>query len=544
MRTTLIASTLAAALSAAPANADEPHWAADSVFYLAFVRSYADSAQGPLANDGVGDLRGMIERLDYLNDGDPETDTDLGVTGLWLMPIAQSPSYHGYDTTDYEAVDDEYGTMDDLRELVDACHARGIRVVLDLVLNHTADEHPWFVDSAQPGSGRRDWYIWRDPKPAYKGAWGQTVWHDHQRERAGASYFGGFHHGMPDLNYETPAVTAEMQRIARFWIDEAGVDGFRLDAVKHLIEDGEDQSSTDATIAWLRGFNGFCDSVRADAWLVGEVWSGPDEIAKYIGADLTTPALDSCFDFPVAYAILEGIRDGDGARISAELARSWELHRGRSSPFLSNHDTERAMSVLGKDERRARAAATLLLTAPGTPFIYYGEEIGMTGTKPDPNLRTPMQWTWHPVTRGFSTVRPWHPVQEDAASVNVETERRDPISLWQHYRTLIAARQDMPALRRGSFTPVDAGAAGAVAFVREQATGTRRVLVIVNATDDDINSYTIDAEQLGLAPGAAGRDVLSGAETAPVPAEDPRAWRPFAAALDPYESRVIDLGTP
>ncbi len=525
-------------LVAAPATAqDEPQdWPQDSVFYLAFVRSFADSTEGPLANDGVGDLRGMIERLDYLNDGDPTTTTDLGVTGIWLLPIAQSPSYHGYDTTDYYAVDDEYGTMDDLRELVTECHARGIKVVLDLVLNHSADEHPWFVESADPNSDKRDWYIWSDPRPEYRGAWGQVVWHDHMRAQADASYYGGFFHGMPDLNYRADAVTQEMRRVTEFWLDEANVDGYRLDAIKHLIEDGADQSSTPATIEWLQGYNAFCDALDRSPWLVGEVWAGPDEIARYIGNDLDTLALDSCFDFPLSYAITEGLRDGDPTRIRDELARSWETYGLRASPFLSNHDTTRTMSVLEGDERKARAAATLLLTAPGTPFIYYGEELGMAGTKPDPDLRTPFHWQADADTAGFTTAAPWRAPHRDVFTANLERQHANDASIWSHYRDLIRARRDLPPLRRGSVRVVDAGNDGLVAFLREH--DGKRVLVVVSATGGLVREFGFDRDSLGLHPEQSGVDALTGNKTEPVPRRAP--WRPFRT-MPPHGSWVITL---
>lgn len=535
MMMTHVVSVLAASMLVAPvATADD--WAADSVFYLAFVRSFADSTEGPLAGDGVGDLRGMIERLDYLNDGDPDTDTDLGVTGLWLLPIAKSPSYHGYDITNYEAVDDEYGTMEDLQELVAACHARGIKVVLDLVLNHSSDQHPWFVESSNPDSSKRDWYVWEETKPEYLGPWGQPVWHDHQLETAGAFYYGCFYHGMPDLNYRSDDVTQEMHRVSRLWLERSGADGFRLDAIKHLIEDGENQSSTDATIEWLQKFNAFCEEVRPGAWVVGEVWAGPDEIARYYPQDDQPAALDSCFDFPLAYAITEGLRDTNAARIRDTLSASWDLHGLSGSPFLSNHDMTRTMSVLEGNEMKARAAATLLLTAPGTPFLYYGEEIGMAGTKPDPDLRTPFHWEMDGETAGFTAGEPWRPPHRDVFTANLERQRPDGDSLWSHYRNLIHARHDLAPLRRGSVRVVDAGHEDLVAFVREHE--GERVLVVVNASGGFVRSYGLDAAAMGLRVQQGGTNVLNGKLTDRVPLRTP--WRPFRVML-PHESWVIEL---
>ena len=203
-----------------------------------FVRSFADSD-----GDGIGDLRGLTDRLDYLNDGDPATTGDLGVTGIWLMPIAESPSYHGYDVVDYEQIEADYGTAEDFKALMAAAEERGIAVIVDLVLNHTSIDHPWFKDSRTPGSEHDEWYVWSDPAPAVAGPGGRPVWHQ-DGDRA---YYGYFWEGMPDLNVANPAVTAALDEVARFWLEEMGVDGFRLDAARHLIEDGAQLDNTPAT---------------------------------------------------------------------------------------------------------------------------------------------------------------------------------------------------------------------------------------------------------------------------------------------------------
>ncbi|HHN77976.1 MAG TPA: alpha-amylase, partial [Phycisphaerales bacterium] len=244
---------LAAALNAAPSvAADQPDdWWRDAVFYEVFVRSFADSTEGPLAGDGVGDLPGLIERLDELNDGEPGGD-DLGVTALWLMPIMQSPSYHGYDISDYNRVDDEYGTNEDFKRLIAECDKRGMKVIVDLVLNHCSWEHPWFVEACDPGSPRHDWFVWRDEKPD----WSQNLhmWHKDRYEQTHQYYFGFFWAGMPDLNYDNPLVTLAAYDISRRWLLDMGAAGFRLDAVRHLIERGETVASTPETIAWLEDY--------------------------------------------------------------------------------------------------------------------------------------------------------------------------------------------------------------------------------------------------------------------------------------------------
>ncbi len=200
------------------------------MFYEVFVRSFADSD-----GDGIGDLRGLTDRLDYLNDGDPSTNDDLGVTGLWLMPIAGSPSYHGYDVTDYEAVEPDYGTAEDFRAFMAAAHERGIAVIVDLVLNHTSIDHPWFQDARTPGSEHDDWYVWSTTGVPFAGPGGRRIWH----KDGDRWYYGFFWEGMPDLNVANPEVEAALDDVARFWLEDMGVDGFRLDAARHLIEDGD-----------------------------------------------------------------------------------------------------------------------------------------------------------------------------------------------------------------------------------------------------------------------------------------------------------------
>lgn len=514
------ASCVMTAQTEPPREGAGPEWPRDEVFYLAFVRSFADSSEGPLAGDGVGDLRGLIERLDYLNDGDPETTTDLGVTGLWMMPIAQSPSYHGYDTVDYRAIDDEYGTMEDFRELVRECQARGIRIVVDLVLNHTADEHPWFVEAADPESDKHDWYVWSREKPEWLGPWDQPVWHDHKRLQTGKYYYGCFWDGMPDLNVANAEVKEELFDIAEFWLG-LGVDGFRLDAVRHLIEEGEVQSSSPATLAWLAEFREHCHEVHPEAWVLGEVWTDRADIGKYLGGE--APALDSAFDFPLAGAIVEGVIAGDAGRIDAELRASWEAHGNVMATFLTNHDMDRAMSRFGGDLGRAKAAAAVLLTAPGTPFIYYGEEIGMTGSGPHEDIRRPMQWTPDRRTAGFSQAQPWQPVQSNTNVVHLQAQRDNPRSLWSHYRDLIRVRSGSAALRRGSYAPVETGDARVLGFVREH--GGERVLVLVNVSGEAVRDGGLDAAGLGLAPGARPAELLHGLAGRPVQAE--RAWWPI-----------------
>jgi len=422
--------------------AAEPAWWRDAVFYEVFVRSFQDSD-----GDGKGDLSGLIERLDYLNDGDPATSDDLGVTALWLMPIMESPSYHGYDVVDYDKVDRDYGTNADFQRLVAEAHARGMRVIVDLVLNHTSSQNPWFGASLSRGSPYRSWYIWSDTDPGYAGPWGTQVWH----ARGGAFYYGLFWSGMPDLDYRNPDVTARMLEVARSWLLDLGADGFRLDAVRHLIEDGTAQQDTRATHDWLKGLRSAVKSWAPDAYLVGEVWAEPEIVAAYLDREI-----DQGFEFSLAEAVVSGVRDAAPQRITSALSRVLATYPdGAFATFLSNHDQDRAMSRLLGSSARAKLAAAILLTLPGTPFLYYGEEVGMTGTKPDERIRAPMQWSTAPGA-GFTSGVPWEALQPDAALRTVEAQSVAADSLLARYRALIRLRLDHEALRRGATALVEA----------------------------------------------------------------------------------------
>ncbi len=430
--------TVVPAITPAPAPvgpSDEgPRWWNDAVFYEVFVRSFYDSD-----GDGIGDLAGLTQQLDYLNDGDPTTDDDLGITGIWLMPVMESVSYHGYDVVDYYTIEQDYGTDDDLQTLIAEAHQRGIRVIVDLVFNHTSWEHPWFINSLEgQGAERRDWYIWRDEDPGYVGPWGQKVWYLHQ----GDYYYAIFWEGMPDLNYRNSDVTEAAYGITRFWLEGMGVDGFRLDAAQYLIEEGEDQASTPATHTWWADFDDLTDEIGHDVLTVGEVWADTSAVTPYI----TDGELDLAFEFNLASAIISSVSGGDPAWFDYVLAQVEAGYPPRQyATFLTNHDQNRVMSQLRGDTEAARLAATLLLTLPGTPFIYYGEEIGMTGQKPDQRIRTPMQWT-AAENAGFTAGFPWEPVNADYETVNVEAQAADPDSLLNHYRRLIRLRSEQPAL--------------------------------------------------------------------------------------------------
>ena len=469
MRRILAATALIYMGSHTSLQAQEKQWANNGVCYEIFVRSFYDSD-----GDGIGDINGLTQKLDYVNDGNPASKTSLGANCIWLMPVAQSPSYHGYDVTNYYEVNRDYGTTADFKRFMSEAHKRGIRVLVDMVLNHTSSDHPWFqsaaLDSASP---YRDWYIW-SPVQKTNPNWGAPIWH-HAPYR-NEYYYGLFWSGMPDLNLSNPAVKAETQKIARYWLTEMGVDGFRLDAAAHFIESGDTVMNASGNNPWLREYEAGVKGISPNAFTIGEVtYESPDVIARYY-----PDQLDSYFSFPIANALIDAVRTGSAAKLMPALADAdHRFPAGRWSPFLRNHDQTRTMTELKSDFARAKLAAGLLLTLPGFPFVYYGEEIGMTGNKPDPRLRTPMHWK-RAANVGFTTGAPWEPLQADSMTANVEAQEGDSTSLLNTYRALIHLRANNPAIGSGDFIPLATGNDGVAAWLRTN--GSRNVLVVANLT--------------------------------------------------------------
>ncbi len=501
------------------------HWWNDRVFYEMFVRSFYDSN-----GDGIGDLQGAIQKLDYLNDGDPNTTTDLGVTGIYLMPIMSAASYHGYDTTDYLSVDPAYGTNDDFKQLIAAAHQRGISVIVDLVLNHTSNQHPWFQASAAGNPNYADWYRWDDSCPTYPGPWGEKVW----IALGDRCYYAVFYYQQPDLNYENPAVTTEMYDVARYWLQDMGADGFRLDALQHLIEDGQNQVNTDATHQWADGFHQYIQSVNPDSLVVGEV-----DASSFISSSYVPDAADLVFEFDFANAMLQSAQQGRSSNITGLQNRVDQLYPpGQYAAFLTNHDQNRVMNALVGDVDKAKAAADLLLTQPGVPFIYYGEEIGMSGAKPDERIRTPMQWD---STGGFTTGTAWEPLQDDLSSVNVAAETDDPNSLLSHYRDLIHLRDENPALLHGDLIPVKSASHSVYSFIRQSDDQT--LLVVINLSNADVSDYGLSLDS-GLSAGAQAAPIY-GADSVTQPEIDANGgfsgYLPLSN-LSPYTITVIRLG--
>lgn len=488
---------------ATPESGDSPWWQG-ALFYEMFVRSFYDSD-----GDGIGDFNGVLEKLDFLRSG----ENSLGIDALWLMPIMPSPSYHGYDVTDYYSVNPEYGTIEEFQELVEALHARDMRVIIDYPVNHTSVEHPWFIDAASSmDSQYRDWYIFSEDDPGYIGPWGQQVWH--KNPHGDGYYYGIFDSSMPDLNYHNVEVNEEVQRITHFWLTEMNVDGFRMDAVKHMIEQGTVQEGTPETIQWIRDFSAYVKSVKPDAFTVGEVMAaGTDSLLPYY-----PDTLDTYFHFQMAREMVTAANFGNGRKLPNFVTRAQEEFPGhRWSTFLTNHDEQRIGSELKGDMEKLRVAAMLLLSLPGTAFLYYGEEIGMPGTKPDPNIRTPMQWSGD-AGGGFTTGTPYTPMQEGWESLNVAAQEEDPDSLLATYRAWGQLRSKLESLRTGEFVSLETSNRSLIAFLRTLPTETAIVAINLGGEDaeaEDIAVTLPDGDTVSALTGDAGPEISGGTFSLP-----------------------------
>ena len=490
------------------------------IYYQIFVRSFADSN-----NDGIGDLNGLTSRLDYLNDNNPATNTDLGINGIYLMPVNVSPSYHKYDVTDYYNIDPDYGTMDDFRTFLDEAHKRGIKVILDLVVNHTSSKHQWFKESAKAwGNPFRDYYSWvGGDEKGYNvrgtSSWGSRAWHAY----GGSYYYGIFWGQMPDLNFDNPKVREEMKKIVRFWL-EKGVDGFRLDAAMHIYGAFEKPAGTKLqgkNLQWWREFGSAAEEVKPDVYLVGEVWDKTSVAAPYYRG------LDSLFNFDVGEGIINVVNAGTNTAVGSKGFSPWLKEKYESfaavepnfldAPFLSNHDQNRSMDRLGGDIVKAKLAAGIYLTLPGNPFIYYGEEIGMRGSKPDERIREPFIW--------FKEPKPpqayWRSAASNAATVPEEVQREDPASLLNYYKQLIRLRQSSEALMKGDYRALDSGSSSLVAYGRSHTEGgnLKEDVIVLHNLSNEKQTVTLEGEDLSkakiiFAGNGKSRDKISGSGVA------------------------------
>jgi alpha-glucosidase len=459
---------------------DQPWWQ-KAVLYQVYVRSFADSN-----GDGVGDLRGVIDKLDYFS--------WVGIDGLWLSPVTVSPDKDwGYDVADYRAVQPVFGTVDDLDELIALARERGIRIVLDLVPNHTSDRHPWFEDARRSRDARhRDWYVWSDPQPDgsppnnWRSAFGDGSAWQTTRE-TGQLYLHTFLPEQADLDWWNEEVRGEFDEIMRFWLDR-GVAGFRLDVAHAIVKDRTLRDAPadydkgvlvdiDETYAVLRRWRGVVDAYEGERILLGETWvMDLEHLARFYGTG--RDQLHLAFNFPYAFAPLEAgaLRSVVDETHAAYPQDAWPVW------MLSNHDIPRfATRVCGGDERKIRCALLALLTLRGTAVLYQGDEIGLEQSTVPPErirdiagrdgCRTPMTWT-----RDGGWNDPWLPLGDTTR--NVDDQRGDPGSIIGFVRATIAARRANIDLQSGAYEPLETPP-GVWAYRRGSKT-----IVAINLTDD------------------------------------------------------------
>ncbi|MDR2732006.1 MAG: alpha-glucosidase [Fibromonadaceae bacterium] len=482
-------------------HSDLQDWWKNGVVYHIYPNSFKDSN-----NDGIGDIPGIIKKLDYL--------AGLGVDAIWLSPIYPSPMVDvGYDIADYKSIDDQYGTMDDFKNLLGEAHKRGIRIIMDLVLNHTSDLHPWFLESrSSKNSPKRDWYIWRPPKDGKKGKkpnnwktnFGKKAWrYDHKTREY---YYHSFFWQQPDLNWRNPEVKKAMFDIMRYWLD-MGIDGFRLDVINLIYKDPELKDNKFSLFGkskihnrnhpeaydLLKDFRKLLDSYP-EKTSVGEIYvqppGDPALATSFLGSG--TDMLHLVFDFSLVFTLWRA--SGYYKTITNYYQNIPES--GWPCFFLSNHDIGRSIKRLLWERNKyakAKLHAVLLLTLKGTPFIYYGDEIGMENVSiPKHHIRdlygrllypffggrdrarTPMQWSDKP-NAGFSKQTPWLPVSENYTAINVKTDGASILSI---YKALLALRKQYETLQKGDITFLDKGENNVLAYSRKH--GQEEIIVLLN----------------------------------------------------------------
>lgn len=513
-------------------------WYKSAIIYQVHVKAFSDTTR-----DGYGDFRGLYDKLDYI--------ARLGVTTLWLLPFCPSPlKDDGYDIADYYGVHPTYGTLDDLNQLLEAAHQRGLRVIGELVINHTSDQHEWFQRArrAAPGTTERDFYVWSDRPDRYSEA--RIIFTDTEPSNwtwdsvAQAYYWHRFFHHQPDLNFDNPAVREEIIKVMRFWFDQ-GLDGLRLDAVPYLFErEGTNCENLPETHAYLKEMRAVVDREYPDRMLLAEANQWPQDVRAYFGDG------DEChmaFHFPLMPRLFMSLRKEDTRPILDILQQTPAIPPNCEwATFLRNHDEltlemvtdeerdymyneyaadpqmrlnvgirRRLAPLLSNNRRAIELLTSLLLSLPGTPVIYYGDEIGMGDNiyLGDRNgVRTPMQWNGDR-NAGFSraeSARLYSPLIADPVygyqAINVEAQDREPSSLLNWMRRIIAVRQHYESLSLGSLQLLHASNHSVIAFTRRTATQT--LLVVANMSRFAQPAYIDLAEYVGKRP----VEIVGGAE--------------------------------
>ena len=474
-------------------------WWTEEIFYQVFVRSFYDSD-----GDGIGDLKGVIQKLDYLNDGNAQTTTDLGVTALVLMPVFSSSTYDGYATVNHLEIDPDYGTLQDLKELIAVAEQRGMRIILDFPINHTSNQHSWFskAASADPGSFK-DWYIWKKENPGSYSPYGGPLWH----AAANEFYYALFGPLKPDLNFTNEAVTTEIKNISEYWIKEIGVHGFRMEGAGALIESGPNIMFTQENLDWWRDYFSFVRKLDPAFMLIGDV-PGLSSIADPYADD----RLDLCYEYELSSAIFSGIKNQAASTVREKMIDVINRYPSfQWGIFLTNQFQNRTIEILN-DTEQAKLAASILLTLPGVPFLYYGEEIAMSGSGSGEEIRRPMQWSGS-VQAGFTSGSPWYPLNSDYPKVNVAVQENDSRSVLNHYKQVIQIRKNSLALKRGSFEPVRSTDPRVFSFMR--IVNSEIMLVIHNLSGSTISNPTLSNSDGSLSAATYSGKFLPSEDVAP-----------------------------
>lgn len=459
-------------------------------YYEIFVYSFCDSD-----GDGIGDLKGVTSKLDYIK--------DMGFNGIWLMPIMPSTTYHKYDVTDYYGIDPQYGTMDDFDELVSECGKRGIKLILDIVMNHSSAKHPWFTEmrdalnnpecgaatDAECLSGGKcpthckyvNYYnLSKEEKPKY------------HKLNAEYYYECQFWDQMPDLNLENEDVRREFEEIAKFWLDK-GVGGFRLDAIKEFVSGDNDKN-----VEILKWFVDYCKSVDPDCYLVGEEWDSYFTYVKYYDS-----GIPSVFGYEVATqngliakvvnTTTTGVKNFTNAMVSIEEGIAERNPGGIDAPFISNHDNGRDSGILRYDSTKIKAAAGLLMTMTGSPFVYYGQEIGLTGSgNKDENYRAPMIWD----SDGTGSPNPPSGMEpQEQRFMSAEDQQSDPDSILNYYKRAARIRNENPEIARGKTKTIDLGDDKNLAAIEREYNG-KTITIVYNYSEEE-HEFTDAALNLG-----------------------------------------------
>lgn len=488
-------------------------------YYQIFVGSFCDSN-----GDGIGDLNGVASKLDYIQ--------NMGFNGIWLTPIMPSRSYHKYSVEDYYSIDPQFGTMEDFENLASECRNRGIKLLIDLVMNHSSRYHPWFESASQslrqePCGAPADsgclseipcpvhnkyvgYYYFADEKPA-----GSASWYP-----VGSKWYQAvFSENMPELKLDNPDVRAEFENIAKFWLDK-GIGGFRLDAVKEYFTGDPDKNIE--TLDW---FCDYCRTISPDCYIVGEVWESFTTYTKYYAS-----SIDSVFGFTMAEAdgkIAKTVNLSGSANSAESFAQAMATVEqtiakysatGIDAPFIGNHDTDRAAGILRYDTVRIKEAAGLLLTMSGSPFVYYGDEIGLSGSGRDENKRAPMIWD---ADGTGLTCGPSDMERQENRFAGVEEQLSDPDSILNYYKRALRIRNENPEIARGTteVMSLSENAGGDIAAVK-RTWNNESIIIVYNLTDEaaELSEAALETDSRnirGYLAASGGEPALSGALTVP-----------------------------